>query len=127
MSDKLHTYYEFDESESIWKIDGPIGRKDFVWAQLAVLFFVVPVILLKLIGLAVLLFPVVIILLLVGFWLSFAAFSKRFYDLFGSLKVGVISSIVLTILCGVIPFIGLIMLLVGVFVPGKLLIPEKEA
>ena len=121
MSNENYVNYDYDKSESIWKIDGPIGRMDFVWAQLAVLFFVIPVILLKMLGLVTFLFPVAIILLLLAIWLSFAAFAKRFYDLLGSLKIGVILSIVLIIFYGVIPFIGIVMLLVGALVPGKLL------
>ena len=117
--------FDFDPSESIWKIDGPIGRKDFIWAQVAVLAIALPAILLNLIGLATFLFPVIIILILIALWLSFAAFTKRFYDLMGSLKWSVILTILLFLLNVVLPIIGLVMLFVGIFIPGKLIRPKN--
>lgn len=117
--------FDFDPSESIWKIDGPIGRKDFIWAQVAVLAIALPAILLNLIGLAAFLFPVIIILILIALWLSFAAFTKRFYDLMGSLKWSVILTILLFLLNAVLPIISLVMLFVGIFIPGKLIRPKN--
>ena len=58
-------FNNFDESESIWKIDGPIGRKDYFWVLLLALFLFIPVACLKLMGLIVILFPIAIILALI--------------------------------------------------------------
>ena len=113
--------YEFEKSESIWKIDGPIGRLDFFWGILGSIFFAIPVILLKLIGLAGFLFPVCIILLLIAIWLMFTAFSKRFYDITGQLKWGIIIAILLFVINLFFPIITPILLITGLAVPGKLL------
>ncbi len=112
---------DFDKSESIWKIDGPIGRLDFFWSMLACNFFILPVYLLARIGLAVFLFPVCIILVLIAIWLMFAAFSKRFYDITGQLKWGIIITILMIIICIIIPIVATILLVIGLALPGKLL------
>ena len=72
---------EFDRSESMWKIDGPISRKEYIWVVLAMLFFAIPIFLLKLLDLATLLFPICIILALIILYLSFVSYAKRFYDI----------------------------------------------
>lgn len=113
--------YEFEKSESIWKIDGPIGRLDFFWGILSSIFFAIPVVLLKLIGLAGFFFPVCISLLLIAIWLMFAAFSKRFYDITGQLKWGIIIAILLFVINLFFPIITPILLITGLAVPGKLL------
>ncbi len=113
--------FEVEKSESIWKIDGPIGRLDFFWGILISIFFALPAILLNLVGLAAILFPVCIILIIISCWLIFAAFSKRFYDITGQLKWGVIIAILLYIINIFLPIITPILLIIGLAVPGKLL------
>ena len=112
---------EFEKSESIWKIDGPIDRLDFFWGILSSIFFAIPVVLLKLIGLAGFFFPVCISLLLIAIWLMFTAFSKRFYDITGQLKWGIITAILLFVINLFFPIITPILLITGLAVPGKLL------
>ena len=112
--------YQVEKSESIWKIDGPIGRLDFFWAFAGSIFFALPVILLKLIGLATVLFPICIILLLIAIWLYYAGLAKRFYDITGALKWGIIIAIVIFITTKFY-FVSIGALFVGLFVPGKLL------
>ena len=78
-------------------------------------------VLLKLIGLAGFFFPVCISLLLIAIWLMFAAFSKRFYDITGQLKWGIIIAILLFVINLFFPIITPILLITGLAVPGKLL------
>ncbi len=119
MDYEINNSVDFDESESIWKFDGPIGRKDYFWLQLGILFVAVFVGLLK--TFAMLLFPLLIILILVLVYLSFVSISKRYYDITGSLKIGVIIAIVTFLINIVIPLAGLIAVVCGLFVPGKLI------
>ncbi|MBR1424691.1 hypothetical protein IJ579_03920 [bacterium] len=44
---------DFDESESMWKIDGPIGRLSYFWVCITIMLFLVPIIILKAMGLVV--------------------------------------------------------------------------
>ncbi len=117
--------FDYEPSECFWKIDGPIGRKDFIWMQIGIILISLPAIILGIMGLAGVLFPIILITILIDIWLSIAAFSKRFYDLFGSLKVGVITTIGLLLLNLILPVISVIMLIVGATIPGKLIKPKK--
>ena len=51
----------------------------------------------------------------------FAAFSKRFYDITGQLKWGIIITILMIIICIIIPIVATILLVIGLALPGKLL------
>ncbi len=117
--------FDYEPSECFWKIDGPIGRKDFIWMQIGIILISLPAIILGIMGLAAVLFPIILITILIDIWLSIAAFSKRFYDLFGSLKVAVLTTIGLLLLNLLLPVISVIMLIVGATIPGKLIKPKK--
>lgn len=123
MDYEINNSVDFDESESIWKFDGPIGRKDYIWLQLGIFFVVGLIYWLK--TFAILLFPLLIILILILFYLSFASTSKRYYDITGSLKSGIIIAIVIFLINFVIPLVGLIGVGCGVIIPGKLIKPKS--
>ena len=116
---------DFDESESVWKIDGPMRRKNFIWNIFGItLLLGVPALLLyQVFGL--LLFPLILILLLCAIWLSFATLSKRLWDITGSKMWGIIIAIIGTIFQG-IPLVGLLVLIVAACVPGTCLKVSKK-
>lgn len=116
---------DFDESESVWKIDGPMRRKNFIWNIFGItLLLGVPALLLyQVFGL--LLFPLIIVLLLCTIWLSFATLSKRFWDITGSKMWGIIIAIIVTI-CQSVPLIGILSLIVAACVPGTCLKVSKK-
>lgn len=108
----------YDETESIWKIDGPIGRMSYFWITLGVLLILVaPALLIRL--LMPFLVPIALILVLIGIYLSFVATAKRFYDITGDSKKGTIIAIVLILLQWVFSPIGFVILALCLFVPGK--------
>lgn len=116
---------DFDESESIWKIDGPMRRKNFIWNTIGIFLLLwLPAFLLYL-ALGPLLFPVIIVLLLCGIWLSLAACSKRFWDITGSKMWGIIIAIIV-IICQSVPLIGIPSLIVTACVPGTCLKVSKK-
>ena len=81
---------DFDESESVWKIDGPMRRKNFIWNMIGIFLLLGLPALLLYQAVGALLFPVILILLLCAIWLSFATLSKRFWDITGSKMWGII-------------------------------------
>lgn len=108
----------YDETESIWKIDGPIGRMSYFWITLGVLLILVaPALLIRL--LMPFLVPIALILVLIGIYLAFVATAKRFYDITGDSKKGTIIAIVLILLQWVFSPVGFVILALCLFVPGK--------
>ena len=87
-------FERYDETESVWKIDGPIGRLDFFWVFLGVTVILLFVIFLKTF-LGSLLFPLVILLTVASLWLWFVATTKRFFDITGNKRNGIIITIIL--------------------------------
>lgn len=87
-------FEQYDETESVWKIDGPIGRLDYFWVFLGTTILLLFVILLKSFF-GMLLFPLMIVILGISFWLYFVATAKRFFDITGDKKNGVIITIIL--------------------------------
>jgi len=110
---------DYDVSESVWKIDGPIGRKSYLWVNIGLILLLIPIFLLKISGLLMFLFPVALILALIMIWISYAATAKRFCDIAGSLKAGVLIAVVVFLLNFVFKPITLIALIVGLLMPGK--------
>ena len=108
----------YDETESIWKIDGPIGRMSYFWITLGILLILVaPALLIRL--LMPFLVPIALILVLIGIYLSFVATAKRLYDITGDSKKGTIIAIVLILLQWVFSPVGFVILALCLFVPGK--------
>ena len=110
---------DFNISENIWKIDGPIGRLDF---------FVKSVIYTICTGLGFLLFSqiapfvplfIIVILIIAIFWLFFVITAKRLWDIFGEKKTGLISAILTYTIGLLITPIGGIVCLICLFVKGK--------
>lgn len=112
---------DFDVSESVWKIDGPINRKSYIWISLGITIVGFFLILLKLTGLLMLLFPVAIIIAIILLWLTYASMTKRYYDITGSLKWGVIISIAVFLLTFVFKPVVTIAWILGLCIPGKLI------
>ena len=114
-------YTEVIEGGSLWKLDGPIGRWSYFKTILKVLLlpllmwvvaFILPVeSVIRFLG---------IIIALLSLYLIFIATVKRFYDVMGSLKSGLILAIVSYVLGFFIHIIGLITFIVLFFIPGKL-------
>ena len=116
---------DFDESESVWEIDGPMRRKNFIWNMIGIFLLLgLPALLLNQ-AVGALLFPVILILLLCAIWLSFATLSKRFWDITGSKMWGIIIAIIVTI-CQSVPLIGILALIVAACVPGTCLKVSKK-
>ena len=72
-------------------------------------------------GLVGLLFPVALILALIIVYLTYVSFAKRFYDITGSLKWGIIISILIFLLTAVFHLLPTVMLFICLLVPGKLI------
>lgn len=87
-------YERYDETESVWEIDGPIGRLDYFWVFLGTTVLLLFVTLLKTF-LGMLLFPLMIIIIGIAFWIFFVGTAKRFFDITGSKKNGIIITVIL--------------------------------
>lgn len=125
----------YDESESIFKIDGPINRIKFFWTSVGlgiytaismVLYWAIYLGFCRYGGLGVIFLICVfsIIYLLPFLYLTFVNYSKRLYDITGSKQKGIIFSLVLIILMGALGFVSIwfpiIAYLVILFKRGKL-------
>ncbi len=120
-----------DESESIWKIDGPIGRSKFFWDFVKSLLFLLPIYLLKsLVGITPggdlgLIILVAMTFGLASFWVYFCATSKRYYDIIGNKRDGILIAIGSYILSFIFRPTALVILLIGLFAKGKYISTDK--
>lgn len=129
----------FDESESIFKIDGPINRIKFFWTSVGLgIYTVISLVLYLAIyfgfcrfggpGVIFLISVFSIIYLLPFLYLTFVNYSKRLYDITGSKQKGIILSLVLIILMGALGFISLLFPIIAylavLFMRGKLVKTE---
>lgn len=112
-----------DDTESIWKIDGPIGRLDFFWIIVISQLILLPAYFFsKMIGItgSLVFFFFALLIILPAWWVTFAATAKRFYDITGSKKTGIIIA-VCEVLASLILFkyASVAITLLGFFMNGK--------
>lgn len=116
---------DFDESESFWKIDGPICRKDYIKSMfLLYLLLVLPAVLLYMFFGAFLL-GLILILLLCGSWILIAIMSKRLWDITGSKVWGIVLAILIWISQS-LPIVGIPAVIVMACIPGTCLKVSKK-
>lgn len=125
----------YDESESIFKIDGPINRIKFFWTSVGLgIYTAISMVLYWAIylgfcrfggpGVIFLICIFSIIYLLPFLYLTFVNYSKRLYDITGSKQKGIIFSLILIVLMVALGFVSIwfpiIAYLVMLFKQGKL-------
>lgn len=125
----------YDESESIFKIDGPINRIKFFWTSVGLgIYTAISMVLYWAIylgfcrfggpGVIFLICIFSIIYLLPFLYLTFVNYSKRLYDITGSKQKGIIFSLILIVLMVALGFVSIwfpiIVYLVILFKQGKL-------
>lgn len=110
---------DFEESCSIWKLDGPIGRWDFF--KLNIILFVIALI----VGLALhspigsMVSILILPLSLVAAYLMIVATIKRFWDVFADRTTAIVAFVIFVVISGFIPFAGLAGDIVLFLVPGQ--------
>ncbi len=124
MSDlDLENYVE--KGTNIFKIDGPIAGLTFLIINIFIAMvafvgaFIAKALVFPLGMAAVILFAIFIFL--PTMWASFVNFTKRLYDITGSIKSSVLITIGLYIVSLIFKPLSLISLIALVFIPGKLL------
>ena len=113
-----------DETESIWKIDGPIGRSKYFWDIIKSFLIVLPAFFFRdLIGVTckfvALPFTFAVIFIIASFWIYFCATSKRYYDVIGNKRDAILVVIGSYILSFIFKPTALVVLLIGLFAKGK--------
>lgn len=127
MQEDFDDKLEIESGKNIWIADGPIGRFRFFVIQMGVL----------LTGFVVLFFKNVIIpsiphcpvdalkllvlIVAIMLWVCYVAIAKRIYDITGSLKKGILFSVLLFILTLFFKIIISIVTIALFFIPGKMI------
>jgi len=122
----------YEEGESIFKIDGPIGRWTYIKLLMIITIAAAAAVLAIrfLIGgvtLAVFMLASFVLLL---YYLYFVNFAKRYYDITGDKRIGIILSIVCIIIIFILnssnSVVSLLIFLLPAIIPGKILKKKKS-
>ena len=115
---------DFDSSDSIWKLDGPIGRFDFFkifFIALVSYFIQIFAMQNQLARLFIIIFLIVGLVIL---YLSIVATIKRLWDIFASRGTAIICFFVFGVLAAFIPFGQWIYFGMLLFIPGQCTLGE---
>lgn len=112
---------DYEESESIWKLDGPIGRLGYLKIVFLMLIYAVTFVFASQNQLAPAFAIIFLICALVLVYLNFVATAKRLWDIFNDKKLAIIITVVGSIIGFFvrIPFAGVAILLLLLTVPGS--------
>lgn len=118
---------EVEIGRNLFWFDGPIGRFRFFVISLLGLISVIAIVFTHSFIIPFIqscpapMIEFLIVLMLIYYWVFFVALSKRFYDITGSLKKGIIIAVVLSIVNLIWNAVMGVVMLILFFLPGKMI------